>query len=894
MTQPSKQAADALRQAVAAHRAGRHAEAERGYRAVLAVAADDPMAHHNLGVLAVQTGRAAAGLPHLQKAVEVSPDTGQYWVSLADGLLRSGRVADAARVLEQALSRGLDPVAARTVRARITAARTGEGDGDAGAARLTAAARALREGRFAQAEAEARAATRLKPSASAGWTVLAAARRGLGRWDGALAAARRAVALAPGDAAIVSNLGVLELERGQADHGLDLLSRARRLDPAYAEAAFNLGNGLAAVGRPDDAAAAYRAALALHPTHAQALNNLGTALQAAGRPDAAVAALTWAVRVAPTYAAAHYNLAHALLDAGCRTGAARAFEMALVLRPDLAEAWNNLANLRRDDGRLDEAIACYRHAVHIRPTYAEALTNLGGALRQDPAQAEALCRRALALAPRLTEARITLGAVLAEKRCFEDATICYMQAAMLRPADAGAYVGLAHALSECGLSRRAAAIATRAIRLDPLAAEGHRVHAAVLREEGQVTAAVGAARRAATLAPDVPEVWVTLALCLQTAGDLAAAEMAFRRAVALVPGHPRGTHGLYMLARAGPTESAFGLIRTRLDDPATPPSDRVLLHFALGKMNADVGAHDTAFAHYLDGHRWRAAVRGHTYQAAAQEARFLFRRSLFTPAYFRARAQWGDPSRRPIFIVGMPRSGTTLTEQVLASHSRVYGAGELRALNNIAADLFDQQTLAADAADPRADFGDRMRTAARRYLDYVGFVSGGSERVTDKMPHNFELLWLVALLFPHATVLHCVRSPVDTCLSCFFQNFTNAHTYTDDLSSLGHHYRLYQAYMRLWKQVLPMRIHDVVYEDLVSDPKAAISRLLDDCQLSFEPQCLDFHRTDRPVKTASVAQVRKRVYTTSVETWRRYEAHLGPLLQALETPLAFERASANS
>jgi hypothetical protein len=160
-------------------------------------------------------------------------------------------------------------------------------------------------------------------------------------------------------------------------------------------------------------------------------------------------------------------------------------------------------------------------------------------------------------------------------------------------------------------------------------------------------------------------------------------------------------------------------------------------------------------------------------------------------------------------------------------------------------------------------------------------LSGGSPRVVDKMPHNFETLWLASLLFPNATILHSVRSPMDTCLSCFFQNFHRGHAYTDDLRSLGHHYNYYLALMDHWKKALPIPIHDVVYEEVVGDPEQQIPRLLELCGLEFEEACMEFHKTRRAVKTASTSQVRRKLYTSSVEKWRRYEAHLGPLLEAL-------------
>jgi hypothetical protein len=220
-------------------------------------------------------------------------------------------------------------------------------------------------------------------------------------------------------------------------------------------------------------------------------------------------------------------------------------------------------------------------------------------------------------------------------------------------------------------------------------------------------------------------------------------------------------------------------------------------------------------------------------------------------------------------------------EQILASHSQVHGAGELTALGSVVDQVFGDDTAEEGWRRILSLSSEEANRLAQVYLGHLQEVSGGSPRVVDKMPHNFEFLWLVGLLFPNATVLHTVRSPLDTCLSCFFQDFQHGHAYTDDLASLGHHYAFYAALMEHWKAALPIPIHDVVYEELVTDPRDRIPRLLESCGLEMEGGCLEFHETRRAVRTASAGQVRKEAYTSSIGRWKRYEAHLGPLKEAL-------------
>jgi hypothetical protein len=250
----------------------------------------------------------------------------------------------------------------------------------------------------------------------------------------------------------------------------------------------------------------------------------------------------------------------------------------------------------------------------------------------------------------------------------------------------------------------------------------------------------------------------------------------------------------------------------------------------------------------------------------------------FTPAFFaERRGVFGSPSDVPVFIVGMQRSGTTLTEQIAASHPQVYGAGELEHIRRIAGMIKigrpESTVRQLTSADSLALAGD--------YLRKVREIGGDALRIVDKMPHNFQYLGLIAILFPKARIIHCTRDPMDNCVSCFTQSFTGHHGYNTDLRQLGLYYREYRRLMDHWRRVLPIPMLEIDYEEMVADQETQSRRLIDFLGLDWDPACLNFHETDRSVQTASRWQVRQPIYKTSVKRWKDYEKHLGPLKKAL-------------
>jgi tetratricopeptide (TPR) repeat protein len=375
----------------------------------------------------------------------------------------------------------------------------------------------------------------------------------------------------------------------------------------------------------------------------------------------------------------------------------------------------------------------------------------------------------------------------------------------------------------------------------------------VLKDLGHLREAQEAYLEALRLDPSLADVYVNLA-------DSKTFE----------PGDP---HLSAMEALAAKTE---GLSKT----------DRMQLDFALGKARADLEDYGRSFKHLLAGNAAKRATI--SYDENAAFALFDQIETVFTRELIARKSGRGDPSTLPIFVIGMPRSGTTLIEQIIASHPQVHGAGELQTLDEVilTARGADGNTTPYPQFVPALD-GSALRQIAVRYLTELRALAAKSGQInsaflTDKMPSNYFFVGLIHLALPNAKILHTVRDPVDTCVSCFSKLFSGEQTYSYDLGELGRYYRRYEQLMGHWRRVLPTdRILDVCYEDVVADLEAQARRIIAYCGLPWDDGCLSFHKTARPIRTASATQVRQPIYQNAVGRWRVYEEHLGPLLIAL-------------
>jgi tetratricopeptide (TPR) repeat protein len=593
-------------------------------------------------------------------------------------------------------------------------------------------------------------------------------------------------------------------------------------------------------GRLAEAEAHYRQILAQQPNHVQALHLLGTLAGQTGRFDTAVELIREAIRLKPDSADAHYNLSLALRNIGQFDEAVAASRRAIGLKPNFTDAYINLGNTLLRMGRPDEAIIAFSKAIECRPGWAMP--------------------------------RLNLGQVLHEQGRFEEALLAFQRAAHCEPNNSDAHNCVALALADLQRLDEAASALDRAIALAPDSALTHEARGMILLRSGRGEEAVSSLRRAVEIAPEWASGWINLGQALRQTGRFTEAAGCIRQILAKRPG---AVQAYTLMAGVGATADAAEIARLTesVEDPQISKSDRAAIGFALGKMLDEADRFDEAFAHYA---RANSLVLQTRHAAGERYSSDLFARrvdesiAMFTPDFFSRIRDWGESSELPVFIVGMPRSGTSLVEQIASSHPDVFGAGELMDIGNIAA------WLSLTRCQPG-----QVRDAACKQLDRLRGLGGSALRVIDKMPASVEHVGLIATLFPFARVILCRRDARDTCLSCFFQRFTTGNLFSFDLAECGRHHVQTDRLIAHWLTVLPSRMLQVQYEDLVADLEGQSRRIVDFLGLPWNPACLDFHQKERTVQTPSTWQVRQPIYTRSVGRWRNYERHLGPLFEAL-------------
>jgi tetratricopeptide (TPR) repeat protein len=499
---------------------------------------------------------------------------------------------------------------------------------------------------------------------------------------------------------------------------------------------------------------------------------------------------------------------------------------------------------------LSEAEEIYRKIILIHPDHFDSLHLLGLIFLQRGNHAEALRQIDLALKrnPNNSAALNNRGIALKELRQFEAALASHDCAIALQPNYAEAFLNRGNVLVE--LKRFAEAIASfnRALTLRPDYVEALSNRGNILKELGRLEEAQASYLEALRLNPNVGGIYVNLA-------DL----RTFR------PGDP------HLAAMESLYAKREGLSKI----------DRMHLDFALGKAYADLKDYRRSFSHL---HAGNAAMRASiSYDEKSTFAFFDRIETVFTHELIATKSGGGDASPMPIFVIGVPRSGTTLVEQIVASHPVVYGAGESRILEELVfgARLPNGNVIPFPEFVPGLD----LRQFGARYVDSASALAGEgtrAERVIDKTLSNYYFAGLIHLAMPNATIIHTLRDPLDTCISCFSKLFATELKYAYELSELGRYYKRYEQLMKHWHRVLPpSRILDVRYEDIVADLEGQARRIISYCGLDWDDRCLSFHKTERPVRTASAAQVREPIYSSAIGRWRVYEEHLGPLLSAL-------------
>ncbi len=554
----------------------------------------------------------------------------------------------------------------------------------------------------------------------------------------------------------------------------------------------------------------------------------------------------------------------------------------LLPKPRTAPNANELKTLKQQlaAGQLDQAQQTLYAWMEQYPSDAGTLRLLGLLLIDTGRHQEALAvlQDALALQPGNADTLVYLGMVLHQQARYSEALQHYHQALAISPNHGLAPAHLASTLQQLGRLEQAQNYSIQAQRELPDHPLTWLTSGDIANELGNFDSAWAHYSRAQQLAPQDVISLCRLGRGWTTLGALDQARQCYDQALARYPDAFSAHLGRQELARATADDPAFAYFERNATAPHYSTERRLAAHFMLGKMYDDIADYDRAFTHLDQGHQLRRQHHQHHYQAAKEQALLAFYQQL-DAEFFASRRAWGHPDQRMIFVVGFPRSGTSLVEQILASHSQVYGAGELLKIHELAEHCI-QKTSDLRYVVQQLNAVQNQHLA-EDYLAQIRIRAGDAPRVVDKMPQNFDYLWLIALLFPKATIVHCRRSPLDTCVSCFRHNFRDGHAYSDDLCWLGAYYSRYVQLMQHWHSVLPVPIYDIVYEQLVQDPEREIAQLLDHCGLEFEDACLNFHRTQRITRTASVLQVRNPMYTRSIGHWRNYAAHLQPLIKHL-------------
>ena len=657
----------------------------------------------------------------------------------------------------------------------------------------------------------------------------------------------RAAAAEPENAEAIHLQGVIAHESGKLGDAIGHLRRAVALAPNQPLYHANLGEMCRLAGLVDEAVAEGRKAVELQPAYPGALSNLGIALFDLGRFEESLDCLDRALALQADFTTAHSNRGNALQRLKRFGDAESAYRRSLALEPQYADAWNNLGTCLRELKRFDEAEAAYRQAQALKPHNPEILDSLALALKDQNRFDEAAetFAAALAIESRSDKICVHFGAMLVDQHKTEEGAALAERALALNPNSHDAVNLMGRVCFDREQPEQALDYFARALALKPGLADAYNNMGNVLKELGRVDDALKAYQAALEIDPEVAGVYVNLADSMKFApGDRYLAQM---EALAAKP------DGL-------------------------SPTDRLQLDFALGKACADLKDYSGSFGHFLKGNAVkRSAI---AYDEDAVMAFFDRIETVFTRDLIAAKSGGGDPSARPIFILGMPRSGTTLVEQIIASHPMAHGAGELMALH-------DTVHAAQNGGLAFPEFMQSIEAGALRrlganYLEKLGKIAPSGERVTDKMPSNYYYVGLLHLALPNAKIIHTVRDPVDNCVSCFSKLFSGGQNHTYDLGELGRYYRRYEHLMAHWRKVLPSDAFlDVQYEDVVADTEGSARRILAHCDLPWDDRCLAFHETDRPVRTASATQVRQPIYNSAIGRWRVYEAFLEPLLTAL-------------
>lgn len=584
---------------------------------------------------------------------------------------------------------------------------------------------------------------------------------------------------------------------------------------------------------------------------------------------------------------AHTALANVLLKQDHISEAHEACQIALAHGDRDASAYKVLACILIRQKRLTEAQEACDEALKIRPDYAEglALAGLLHAMANRPYESLVCLDRALSLDPACFDAYRCRAQVHMRQGAHEAALSDVRTAIRLKPWLAGPYAILGSIHLAMGDLDTAEAACRSALEIDDGSAEDHGTLGNVFYQKADLQQAATEFRDAIRLDPSLAEAHKNLGAVLQDTGDFAGAISSYRHAIKIRP-HYADAHRLLAFVRQHATDDEeIRAMEALASDKQVSEHDLMLVSFGLGKAYDDLRQYDTAFKHYLLGN----SLKRKTIRYSVEDDALFFAqiKDVFTSQFCRDRYSAGCLNENAVFVIGMPRSGTTLVEHILAGHPKIAAAGELNHIDVIAHEFLPNMAKRSGWRAQRFPSllqemePGRYKELGQTYVNQIKHMYNGSVKVIDKMPFNFRYVGLLKLMLPGCKIIHCKRSPLDTGVSVFKSYFTSNVRFAYDLEEIGHYYNLYEDLMIHWEKVLPGSVHTVEYENLVLDHRKETKTLCEFLELPWNEITVEHFEVDRPVRTASALQVRRPIYRSSLDSWRRYENHVEPLLHAI-------------
>ena len=533
-------------------------------------------------------------------------------------------------------------------------------------------------------------------------------------------------------------------------------------------------------------------------------------------------------------------------------------------------------------GRFKEAEAIYQSILEEQPQHPDALYLMGLVAHQMGKNEIAvnLIENAIKINPNMPDFYNACGAAYRALRKYDFAIARFEQALAIRPEFTEAHNNLGNLLHELGRHEDAITHFERALTIKPDCAEALNNLRSNLVVLGRYEEAIASFERALAIKPDFADALNNLGSNLVILGRHEEAIAHFEQALTIKPDYAEAHMNLSVIK---PKQGQISIIEEFLTSPTVSEKDSMHYHYALGSIYNATKSYTKAFAHYLKNNTLKRKTITYDSQNHSDYVDRLIK--AYSISYFHDKTAGGSDSELPVFIVGMPRSGTTLVEQIVASHPQVYGAGEKAFIERIEEAIARQFEVSSPYPECMSLCNKSIATvSSEKYVKEIGKYSPDAIRITDKMPDNFLRIGLIKTIFPHARIIHCQRNPLDTCTSIFVTNFADVHgnEYSFDLTELGRYYLDYKRLMTHWHSLFSSEIFEVQYEELVMNQEKVSRQLIEYLKLDWDEKCLDFHHNKRGVRTASSLQVRKPMYKNSINRWKRYEQHLGPLLEILK------------